>query len=989
LSVDFEADDNERGEIGLLTLYDPLPPTNAIADIVFIHGLGGGSRKTWSYSPSISHYWPQEWLPIDPDFEEVRVHTFGYNANWDERRQSILSIHDFAQSLVNGLLNNPAIRRSSTRIVLVGHSMGGCVAKKAYILAHQDPACKDLAERIHSIFFLGTPHGGSNLAQILASMLTVTFGKKPFVSDLIPTSSTLSEIDNAFRYIAPNLRLWSFYETLQVNLRMTSTFVVERRSASLGLPNEQIASMSADHRQLCKFGSPRDPNYILLRNALHASVDMIRANLWQPTSLIDHHSSLAGVAPNMPLTVGEVISRLRSYLGIADTPDDDLTMFQVLQHPHSCQWFTGKELFTSWMEGRSPSILWLTGKPATGKSVLSSHVIDQMKMTYNYCSYFYFKHAETGKSLLSDCFRALVFQMASQDKLVREKLLQLEIEGVPYDKMDEMNVWRKFFIGNIFKLSSIKQHSWVIDGLDECVNHNALFSKRLLETIPKELRIFVTSRNLEKIERGLVTLGSRVNLQTLSDSDTIEDMRTFLSSRLQGLVWMGDEEKEEMCKLILRKSSGSFLWVRLVLQEIEDARTEEAMETVMKEVPEGLHELYSRMVQNIESDKRTIELAKSILTLVLLTSRSLTMDELRCGVKLDVKQTLRNMEKVIPNLCGQLVFVDQWDKAHTIHETAREFLLQENLDSPLAISKATSHSRLASMLLRYLTSDVLRFPHGKSRGFSKSTGVAAGAQDTSLVDYAAAAFSDHLYLGTSKDETLSGDLCNFLNSNNLLLWIENLAKNGDIVHITKTAVNMRGYLNRRSKYTPPTDPALYLISSWVVDLIRVAAKFQSHLLDCPSAIHNLIPALCPSNSIIAKTFGQNTRASSLVVKGLPDSTWDDCLTRFDFQDGQATVICHGDRFFAIGLSTGRVSLYDPTSFQPVKSLTHPERVRIIIFSQEDQFLVTCGTKFILVHDLKFEATLHTFEVKSTPLALVFLDANELLCVSQDSSLTTW
>jgi pimeloyl-ACP methyl ester carboxylesterase len=219
--------EDDHGALGLVTLYSPPPPTRVIADIVFIHGLGGGSRKTWSYSPHPNHFWPLAWLPVDPDFSDIRIHSFGYKANWGERRQSVLNIHDFAQSLIGELKNNPSIRRKNTRIILVGHSMGGCVAKKAYILAHQDPACKELAEQVHSMFFLGTPHRGSNLAAILRNILMVTWSAKPFVADLTPNSSTLTEINDAFRHVAPGLHLWSFYETLPVK----KILVVDRHSA--------------------------------------------------------------------------------------------------------------------------------------------------------------------------------------------------------------------------------------------------------------------------------------------------------------------------------------------------------------------------------------------------------------------------------------------------------------------------------------------------------------------------------------------------------------------------------------------------------------------------------------------------------------------------------------------------------------------------------------------------------------------------------------
>jgi hypothetical protein len=51
--------------------------------------------------------------------------------------------------------------------------MGGCVAKMVYVLAREDPTAADLASRFHSIFFLGTPHRGSEMAAVLRNILIV------------------------------------------------------------------------------------------------------------------------------------------------------------------------------------------------------------------------------------------------------------------------------------------------------------------------------------------------------------------------------------------------------------------------------------------------------------------------------------------------------------------------------------------------------------------------------------------------------------------------------------------------------------------------------------------------------------------------------------------------------------------------------------------------------------------------------------------------
>jgi hypothetical protein len=98
-----------KGELGLNLLHDPPDPQ---IDFIFVHGLGGGSRKTWSLSADPQHYWPKAWLSQDSKFASVRIHSFGYNADWDEWKKSTLNILDFARSLVGAISYNRAIHKS-------------------------------------------------------------------------------------------------------------------------------------------------------------------------------------------------------------------------------------------------------------------------------------------------------------------------------------------------------------------------------------------------------------------------------------------------------------------------------------------------------------------------------------------------------------------------------------------------------------------------------------------------------------------------------------------------------------------------------------------------------------------------------------------------------------------------------------------------------------------------------------------------------------
>lgn len=99
---------NAKGPLGLITVHQPSSGEPATANLVFVHGLGGGSEHTWSKNGVL---WPRDLLPEQPPFRKTNVHIFGYDS--DFKKSSTLNIHDFSKSLLNNLLNNPVVNQSN------------------------------------------------------------------------------------------------------------------------------------------------------------------------------------------------------------------------------------------------------------------------------------------------------------------------------------------------------------------------------------------------------------------------------------------------------------------------------------------------------------------------------------------------------------------------------------------------------------------------------------------------------------------------------------------------------------------------------------------------------------------------------------------------------------------------------------------------------------------------------------------------------------
>lgn len=63
--------------------------------------------------------------------------------------------------------------------------------KKLYLLSGQDDSMSSFARRLHSIYFLATPHRGSDSAKLLKNILQMASSNRAYIDDLDRNSGAI------------------------------------------------------------------------------------------------------------------------------------------------------------------------------------------------------------------------------------------------------------------------------------------------------------------------------------------------------------------------------------------------------------------------------------------------------------------------------------------------------------------------------------------------------------------------------------------------------------------------------------------------------------------------------------------------------------------------------------------------------------------------------------------------------------------------------
>lgn len=217
--------------------------------LIFVHGLGGSRYTTWGGLPSFLY----------SDLPHVDLGLYDYSSGLRRtHRQHSVDLQTHAQELADTIRDGPY-----DRVVLLGHSMGGLLAKATIgeLIDSQTRTWEGrlALERISGLFLLATPQAGSTRAP---AWLT------PFSRDariLKAHSSFITTITRRFNdrvvTTSPQTEPNSKVHIPTFAVLATEDRWVDEFSAGLNLSRDQTKTVRGSHTSLVKPPSRQDEMY--------------------------------------------------------------------------------------------------------------------------------------------------------------------------------------------------------------------------------------------------------------------------------------------------------------------------------------------------------------------------------------------------------------------------------------------------------------------------------------------------------------------------------------------------------------------------------------------------------------------------------------------------------------------------------------------------------------------------------------------------------
>ncbi|KAK4220845.1 hypothetical protein QBC38DRAFT_493303 [Podospora fimiseda] len=416
----------------------------------------------------------------------------------------------------------------------------------------------------------------------------------------------------------------------------------------------------------------------------------------------------------------EVDRRRKETISWLNPYNSQLTLEKYREARISCPdaggWLLKIARFRGWFDPTfcTEPLLWITGIPGAGKSVLASVIVDaaqELDVPENdICVAFFFcQPDDSDANTFVAVARSILAQLVTQNTfLIPQVYEQSSLSG---EVTLSTNDLAKTLLTDV--LSSCKNTYIIIDGLDACnrKEHKNIVStfRTVVESLPPsqmhDIRCVFLCRDDPAARKDLINI-PMIRITPADNKDDIEKYWKVCKSHLEAEFGPLDMD---IVKIVAAQSRGMFLYATLMFSHLKSLSTLDELQQQLHSIPKELHDLYQRIVERLLLTENFQ--AKDIMKLLgqlACAKRPLKWYEVQGAAAIDLDNETVNFQKLPRgmkythrDLCGPLVEMrsDEDQSLDFIHPSAREYLLQHHFRD----SSASLHFQFATLSVSYLT----------------------------------------------------------------------------------------------------------------------------------------------------------------------------------------------------------------------------------------------------------------------------------------------